>query len=125
MVITAAGNEHRDACKLSPAHMGELNGVITVGATTKNDKPAGFSNFGKCVDMWAPGVRVPSYYLDGQAATRYGHVRLGPACGRRGGAVFGRPGQQGSRRRRGRAQEQCRPDRHGQKSILRVSSANF
>ena len=72
VVTTAAGNEHRDACKLSPAHMGTLNGVITVGATNQKDKPAAFSNTGKCVDMWAPGVNIPSYWLNGAIAIATG-----------------------------------------------------
>lgn len=54
-VAVAAGNEYGDACKMSPAR---AQAVITVGATTKNDQKASFSNFGKCVDMYAPGQDI-------------------------------------------------------------------
>jgi subtilisin family serine protease len=124
-VITAAGNEHRDACRLSPAHMGELNGVITVGATTKNDKPAGFSNFGKCVDMWAPGVRVPSFYLDGQAALGTGTSDSAPHVA--GAAALYLTGSGSKAPADVEAALKSNAVRIGtaRKSILRVSSANF
>ena len=77
-VIAAAGNEHQNACTLSPAHMGELNGVITVGATTKNDRRASFSNFGPCVDVYAPGVRIPSYHLNSRLANATGTSASAP-----------------------------------------------
>ena len=48
----AAGNDNRDACNYSPA-ASEL--AVTVGASTLSDERAYFSNFGKCVDVFAPG----------------------------------------------------------------------
>jgi len=52
-VACAAGNESQDACNTSPAS--ELS-AVTVGATEKdNDNVANFSNFGKCLDIFAPG----------------------------------------------------------------------
>ncbi|KAI9221187.1 peptidase S8/S53 domain-containing protein, partial [Blastocladiella britannica] len=57
-IAVAAGNENADACGSSPAFVPE---VITVGAVDpKNDKFASFSNFGKCVDIIAPGVQIES-----------------------------------------------------------------
>lgn len=53
----AAGNENQDACNTSPAG---AEGAITVGATSINDDRAYFSNYGKCVDIFAPGVNVQS-----------------------------------------------------------------
>ena len=47
----AAGNDNRDACQYSPA---AANKAITVGATTIEDSRAWFSNWGKCVDIFAP-----------------------------------------------------------------------
>lgn len=53
----AAGNENQDACNVSPAGAAE---PITVGATDLSDDRAYFSNWGKCVDIFAPGVNVLS-----------------------------------------------------------------
>ena len=56
-VVVAAGNNGRDACQFSPSSVAE---AITVGAITSNDGRASFSNFGKCVDIYAPGVNIRS-----------------------------------------------------------------
>ncbi|AMX03149.1 S8 family serine peptidase [Microbulbifer thermotolerans] len=56
-VVAAAGNEAQDACNRSPARAKE---VITVGATDRNDRVAWFSNYGQCLDVWAPGVDIIS-----------------------------------------------------------------
>ncbi|TCO50060.1 subtilisin family serine protease [Kribbella antiqua] len=53
----AAGNESSDACASSPAREPS---AITVGATDDQDQKATFSNWGKCVDLFAPGVDVLS-----------------------------------------------------------------
>ncbi|MPZ60793.1 MAG: S8 family serine peptidase [Propionibacteriales bacterium] len=53
----AAGNEGRNACTSSPAR---VPGALTAGATDNSDTRAGFSNFGRCVDMFAPGVGIRS-----------------------------------------------------------------
>jgi serine protease len=55
--ITSAGNNNDDACKYSP---GDLPDVVTVGATDNRDYRSGTSNFGRCVDVFAPGVNVLS-----------------------------------------------------------------
>ena len=57
VVAVAAGNSNRDACSVSPASEPL---AITVGATTSADARASFSNFGECVDVFAPGVNVIS-----------------------------------------------------------------
>lgn len=56
-IIAAAGNTDEDACNISPAH---LDYVMTVGATDIQDRRAIFSNWGKCVDIFAPGIEIPS-----------------------------------------------------------------
>ncbi|NWV74916.1 PCSK9 convertase, partial [Dasyornis broadbenti] len=56
VVVAAAGNYKDDACLYSPASEPE---VITVGATDSEDQPASIgtlgTNFGRCVDLFAPG----------------------------------------------------------------------
>ena len=55
VVVVAAGNEDSNACNSSPANEPL---AITVGATTQRDARASFSNFGTCVDIFAPGVSI-------------------------------------------------------------------
>ncbi len=57
VVVAAAGNSNVDACTFSPA---SAPGVIAVGATDESDTRASFSNWGSCVDVFAPGVRINS-----------------------------------------------------------------
>ncbi len=60
--IIAAGNSNADACSYSPA---STPNAITVGASDSADTRASFSNFGDCVDVFAPGVNIVSNnYLD-------------------------------------------------------------
>ncbi len=53
----AAGNDSADACASSPADVAQ---AMTVGATSANDARASFSNFGSCVDWFAPGENITS-----------------------------------------------------------------
>lgn len=55
--VVAAGNDRIDACDFSPARMDE---VITVGASDIENKMAYFSNYGSCLDVFAPGFRILS-----------------------------------------------------------------
>jgi hypothetical protein len=57
LISVAAGNSNSDACFFSPAF---APAAITVGATSDSDTRASFSNFGKCIDIFAPGVGVLS-----------------------------------------------------------------
>jgi aqualysin 1 len=76
----AAGNDHQDACNHSPARAGAgtNNGILTVGATDKKDKRASFSNKGSCVDIWAPGVNIPSTRMGGGTTTKSGTSMASP-----------------------------------------------
>jgi len=56
-VVVAAGNSNADACGFSPAF---IPSAITVGSTTSTDSRSSFSNYGSCVDIWAPGSNVVS-----------------------------------------------------------------
>jgi subtilisin family serine protease len=62
----AAGNESADACQGSPA---KEPSAITVGATDDADQKASFSNWGKCVDLFAPGVDITSVGITDPDAT--------------------------------------------------------
>jgi len=53
----AAGNSNADACRYSPA---KVPAAITVGATTLTDERASYSNYGKCLDVFAPGSSITS-----------------------------------------------------------------
>jgi subtilisin family serine protease len=63
--VVAAGNENQDACKVSPARTPD---AITVGASDADDERAYFSNFGDCVDIFAPGVQIDSAWIGGKNA---------------------------------------------------------
>lgn len=54
-VVVAAGNGRVNACGQSPSNTA---GVITVAASNERDERARFSNFGACVDIFAPGVGI-------------------------------------------------------------------
>jgi len=66
--VVAAGNNNANACNYSPA---SATRVITVGATTNSpmDNRASFSNFGTCVDIFAPGTSITSAYYTSDTAT--------------------------------------------------------
>ncbi|MBI3171909.1 MAG: S8 family serine peptidase, partial [Hydrocarboniphaga effusa] len=54
-VAVAGGNDNADACNTSPA---AEHTVLTVGATTTSDARASFSNYGTCLDLFAPGDTI-------------------------------------------------------------------
>jgi subtilisin family serine protease len=62
----AAGNENQNACNVSPARVAA---AITVGATTSTDARSSFSNFGTCVDIFAPGSSITSAWSTTDTAT--------------------------------------------------------
>ena len=63
--VTSAGNNSGDACRYSPARVPE---IITVGATTNNDGRASYSNYGDCIDIFAPGSSITSAWIDGDGS---------------------------------------------------------
>ncbi|XP_071490696.1 extracellular serine proteinase-like [Diadema antillarum] len=65
-VVVAAGNDDSDACGYSPARAAS---AISVGATDNADVRAYFSNYGTCVDIFAPGVSITSAWIGGDTAT--------------------------------------------------------
>jgi subtilisin family serine protease len=56
-IVVAAGNESRSACLGSPAR---APSALTIGATDSQDRRASFSNYGTCLDLFAPGVSIRS-----------------------------------------------------------------
>ena len=58
--VVAAGNGNSDAATYSPAGVLE---AITVGATNRSDTRADFSNYGSVLDLFAPGVSIPSAWI--------------------------------------------------------------
>ena len=62
----AAGNENQDACNTSPARVAS---AITVGSTTTTDARSSFSNFGTCLDIFAPGSSITSSWNTSDTAT--------------------------------------------------------
>lgn len=64
--VVAAGNFNMDACLFSP---GSVSDAITVGATGNNDARASYSNFGSCVDIFAPGNSITSLGIASDTAT--------------------------------------------------------
>jgi hypothetical protein len=62
----AAGNSNANACNSSPARVAN---AVTVGATTSTDARSSFSNFGTCLDIFAPGSSITSAWSTSDTAT--------------------------------------------------------
>lgn len=62
----AAGNSTANACNYSPARVAN---AITVGATTSTDARASYSNYGSCLDIFAPGSSIKSTWYSSNSAT--------------------------------------------------------
>ncbi|MFM7062795.1 MAG: S8 family peptidase, partial [Actinomycetes bacterium] len=65
-VVVAAGNSNADACQSSPA---SAPSAITVAASTSADVKAAYSNYGSCVDLFAPGSSIVSAWWSSSTAT--------------------------------------------------------
>jgi aqualysin 1 len=85
----AAGNDGAAACNSSPARAGAgtNNGIMTVGAIDSASKEASWSNYGACVDIWAPGVSVLSTKSGGGTTTYSGTSMASPHVAG-GGALY-------------------------------------
>jgi len=64
--VVAAGNSNADACNYSPASEAS---AITVGSTDDNDSRSSFSNYGSCLDIYAPGRSITSAWINGDSST--------------------------------------------------------
>lgn len=65
-VAVAAGNSNAVACNYSPARAAS---ALTVGATTSTDARASYSNYGSCLDLFAPGSSITSAGIAGDTST--------------------------------------------------------
>jgi subtilisin family serine protease len=65
-IAVAAGNSNTNACTQSPARAAN---AITVGSTTQTDARSSFSNFGTCLDLFAPGSGILSAWATSNTAT--------------------------------------------------------
>jgi len=74
-LAVAAGNENQAACNVSPA---SASGTLTVAATGSNDARASYSNYGGCVDVYAPGSSITSTWLNGGTNTISGTSMASP-----------------------------------------------
>ena len=81
LYVIAAGNSSMDACWTSPQRAGTHAGVLTVAATTFGDTEASFSNYGRCVDIWAPGANILTTDLGGATVTSSGTSYAAPHVG--------------------------------------------
>ena len=66
VTVAAAGNDSADACSFSPA---SERSIVTVGSTTTGDARSYFSNFGECVDIFAPGSSIKAPWIGSNIAT--------------------------------------------------------
>ena len=63
----AAGNDNYNACYYSPAR---VTAAVTVGATTSSDSRASYSNYGSCLDLFAPGSSITSAWYTSASDTK-------------------------------------------------------
>ena len=84
----AAGNSGAKACDYSPARAGAgtNNGILTTAATDNYDREPSWSNYGSCVDVWAPGVGILSTKKGGDTITMRGTSQAAAHVG--GGAAL-------------------------------------
>jgi subtilisin family serine protease len=74
-VAVAAGNENQNACNVSPASAAN---ATTVASSTSSDAKSSFSNYGSCVDLYAPGSSITSTWLNGGTNTISGTSMASP-----------------------------------------------
>ena len=74
-VAVAAGNDNADACTASPA---SATGAFTVAASEKTDAKASYSNWGNCVEAYAPGSAIVSDFLLGTTSSLSGTSMASP-----------------------------------------------
>lgn len=86
VVVVAAGNSNANACGASPARVPD---AITVGASTNTDARASFSNYGACVDLFAPGQSILSTWLNNGTNTINGTSMAAPHVAGAAASIWG------------------------------------
>jgi subtilisin family serine protease len=66
LVVVAAGNSNANACNYSPASAGN---AYTIASSTSSDAKSSFSNYGSCVNLYAPGSSITSTWYSSNTAT--------------------------------------------------------
>ena len=74
-LAVAAGNENQNACNVSPA---SASGVFTTAASTSSDAKASYSNYGSCVEAYAPGSSITSTWINSGTNTISGTSMASP-----------------------------------------------
>jgi subtilisin family serine protease len=74
-VAVAAGNSNANACNYSPS---SASAVTTVASSTSSDAKSSFSNYGSCVDLYAPGSSITSTWNNGGTNTISGTSMASP-----------------------------------------------
>jgi len=74
-LAVAAGNENQNACNVSPA---SASGVFTTAASTSSDAKASYSNWGSCVEGYAPGSSITSTWINSGTNTISGTSMASP-----------------------------------------------
>jgi len=74
-LAVAAGNENQNACNVSPASAAS---ATTVAASTSSDAKASYSNYGSCVDLYAPGSSITSTWINSGTNTISGTSMASP-----------------------------------------------
>jgi subtilisin family serine protease len=74
-LAVAAGNENQNACNVSPA---SASGVFTTASSTSSDAKSSFSNWGSCVEAYAPGSSITSTWINSGTRTISGTSMASP-----------------------------------------------
>jgi serine protease len=73
--VVAAGNDNSDACTGSP---NRVAAALTIASSTSSDARSSFSNYGSCIDLFAPGSSITSTWSNGSTNTISGTSMAAP-----------------------------------------------
>ncbi|MBH5335584.1 S8 family peptidase [Streptomyces pactum] len=105
--VVSAGNDGADACRYSPAG---ARRALTVGASDRTDTASAISNYGPCVDLYAPGEDIVSARSGGGRTTLSGTSMAGPHVAGAAALALGAHPAAHAERIRGRLIGRATPD---------------